>query len=320
MKSLAPILAASLVLASPAMAASSQLRFAVSPNAANAVWNSKGVLFQKRGECSFSGPGVAAPVAVMGRGGAQASYVAKGPLFNPGFPHPGGTYGPGPDDGFNTLFIETNFPSDPNAVMTCKGAILVNGIDMTLPPRGGWPSATLMQIGGKGPLTVAPQLDLAKFNAYYAALPKLVYEGSGFYYTFSNLNGYGFNTESYTNLETGIPQKGFDNNLTIYPEGMGKLPWPITALSFRAGYGAQMATSLNSESWDKAGIETCRKKAYAPNGALTLKAGTGSLCMKTVQGRTALISLNGISNSEEKRPDGSVVNHYTVSVSIKVWQ
>jgi hypothetical protein len=154
------MLAASLANAHAAPVAE-QLRFVIQPNAAASVWLSHPNLkFQKSGECIYStAPSTAWPVAPSLVGG---SGKATAPLFNPGFPNPDGTYIPGSnDDGFNTLFLPATFTAETHSV-ACRGAILVNGIDVTLDTPSRTVTAPLTKTAAVGPPYVTLQLDTAK--------------------------------------------------------------------------------------------------------------------------------------------------------------
>jgi hypothetical protein len=148
-----------------------QVRFAISPNASDPIWKTPNVKFEKSAECKVISakaikPAFPTPSEVL------STWTAKGPLFNPGTPKPDGTYASTPDDGFNTLFVPIEFPADPNSYIGCRGIILANGQPVTTATRSGLVAATLIQIGGGGPLTVSPSLNKTGLQQLVDQMPQ----------------------------------------------------------------------------------------------------------------------------------------------------
>ncbi|MBK8373323.1 hypothetical protein [Sphingorhabdus sp.] len=280
-----------------------QLRFSVSPGAADPVWKTKGIIFEKQGQC-FTGP------AAIGDPKAKIAPLSTaksvGPIFNPGFPKPDGSYVPNSaDDGFNVLFMKHDMPGDPSLSMACEGRILANGVDVTAPNRQGRVSASFAQISANGPLTVKPQLDTKLLQSVISQLPK-----TGFFQLrYDHYTQSVAETSDYFDIDGDISSKTHTPQSDIYFTRY-TFPW--------SSNDSINVAHANGVSWDSATIPTeysnaapkppsldiCKTKDFKPMGAFLHKALKGKFrCLKTSSGKIAAVRFTGYSSKTIQHPE-----------------
>lgn len=288
------------VASGTALASPTQLRFAISPNASDAVWASKGVKFEKRGECTLAPAGVPA--------------TATAPLFNPGMPQTDGTYTKVPDDGFNTLFLDQNLAVAPTSVMTCKGAILASGVVVSSAPRA-WPSATLQQIAGSGPLTVKLTLDPAKMSAWFAANGKILQQGKGEVTFLLAKQASADKQLAFIDLDKGAAAPGLAGSEIIAANGMLQ----GSQVQLRSNAPAMVSGMLFSSS--KPGsvdYASCKGATYDKSSIMVPKTSTSKFaCMKTSEGHLAGIMISDAGS--HPATDGSGQFYY-MTFNYTVWE
>jgi len=170
------ICAAALALASiaaPAQAAvsPSQVRVNIGPTSSDLVWKTTGIKFEKQIDCKIIKATATNPAFPLATD-IISSGSAKAPLFNPGLAQPNGTYNTMIKTGDNTIYVPLDFAVDVKSYVGCSGKILANGVDVTAATRGGLTYATIMQIGGTGPIGVSPVLSTTRLQTVLASLPK----------------------------------------------------------------------------------------------------------------------------------------------------
>ena len=278
-----------------------QLRVVVQPGAADGAWSSHpGVTFQKSGECVYSASPTASTAWPVSPDLIKGGGKATAPLFNPGFPQPGGTYlSNSNDDGFNTLFYQAEGGTEALTIV-CRGTILANGKDVTAATPGRVVAQTVASVGAFGPPTVTVKLDPQKLtmalplppgrptgSSGRAAEPKIYKQGAGVVVK----PGSGFDLDGVGGVQ----------EVTLHDYS------PPAPPHFKGLYDASLVLQGAQH-----GYAACKVAAY-PTSPKALPVSNGSsYCVRTSEGRFAEFKVESTSIGSPTKPGIVVVISYTV--------